>query len=147
MSEVPGETNLQSGDPGKAPEPEENELQAWLDWFKHAASAGGDLAKLARMELSLAVGDTKRIILLALLAIPLAVFTWVGLSALLAWLVYIPTQSVSGAIGVFIAVQVIPLLIIAVSIKRYRKSWEFAATREHLKAFKEGAESAAQTTD
>ncbi|MBL4832755.1 MAG: hypothetical protein JKY26_02180 [Pseudomonas sp.] len=147
MSEIPGETNLHSGDPGRGPEAEENELQAWLEWFKHAGAAGADLAKLARMELSLALGDTKRIVLLGLLAIPLAVLTWLGLSVLIAWLCYIPTQSVSAAIGMFIGVQVVPLLLIAMSVKRYRKSWAFAATREHLKAFKEGAESAAKTTD
>ena len=135
MSEVPGETNLKSGDPGRGPEPgDENEIQAWLEWFKHAASAGGDLAKLARMELSLALGDTKRIVLLALIAVPLLVLTWLGLSVLAAWLVFVPTQAITAAIGVFIAVQVIPLLIIGLSIKRYRKSWEFATTREHFKA-------------
>jgi uncharacterized membrane protein YqjE len=147
MSEIPGETNLQSGDPGKGPEPGQDEIQAWLDWFKHAVSAGGDLAKLARMELSLALGDTKRIVLLALVAVPLIVLAWMGLSVMAAWLVFLPVQSVAAAIGVFIAVQIIPLVIIGWSIKRYRKSWAFAATREHLQAFKEGAESAAKTTD
>ncbi len=147
MSEIPGETNLKSGDPGRSPEPGEEEVQAWIDWFKHAASAGSDLAKLAKMELSLALGDTKRIVLLALVALPLVVLAWMGLSVMVAWSVYLPSQSVSGAIAAFIAVQVIPLLLIAQSIKRYRQSWSFAATREHLKAFKEGAESAAKTTD
>lgn len=147
MSEIPGETNLQSGDPGRGPEPGQDELQAWLDWFKHAASAGGDLAQLAKLELSLALGDTKRIVLLALVAVPLVVLAWLGLSVLVAWLAFLPFQSVAAAIGVFIAVQIIPLAIIVLLIKRYSKSWAFAATREHLQAFKEGAESAAKTTD
>lgn len=147
MSEIPGETNLKSGDPGRHPEAAEDELQAWIDWFKHAAAAGGDLAKLAKLELSLALGDTKRIVALALVAVPLVVLTWVGLSTMIAWLVFLPTGSVAAAIGTFIAAQVIPLVFIVWSIKRYSKSWAFAATREHLQAFKEGAESAAKTTD
>lgn len=147
MSEIPGETNLKSGDPGRNPEPGEDEVQAWIEWFKHAASAGTDLAKLAKMELSLALGDTKRMVILALVAVPLMILAWVGLSVMVGWWVFLPSGSVAGAIGAFIAVQVIPLLWIGWSIKRYRESWSFAATREHLKAFKEGAESAAKTTD
>lgn len=147
MSEVPGETNLKSGDPGRDPEPEQDEVQAWIAWFKHAASAGGDLAMLAKMELRLALGDTGRIVALALVAVPLVVLTWMGLSIMVAWWVFLPTQSVAAAIGAFIAVQVVSLALIVWSIKRYSRSWSFAATREHFKAFKEGAEIAAKTTD
>ena len=147
MSETPGETHLDSGDPGRNPDTGQDEIQAWAEWLKHAASAGSDLAKLAAMELRLALGDTKRIILLALVAVPLLLLTWIGFSVMVAWLVYLPTQLVVAAIAAFLVVQLIPLALIWWSIKRYGKSWSFTATREHVKAFKEGAESAAKTTD
>jgi hypothetical protein len=33
MSDIPGETNLNSGDPGRSPETGQDEIQAWADWF------------------------------------------------------------------------------------------------------------------
>tara|TARA_R110000782_G_scaffold23885_3_gene62099 strand:- start:203 stop:646 length:444 start_codon:yes stop_codon:yes gene_type:complete len=147
MSEIPGETNLNSGDPGRSPETGQDEIQAWADWFSHAASAGGDLAKLAAMELRLALGDTGRIVALVLVAVPLLLLAWIGFSVLVAWLLFLPTLSVVAAIGAFLVVQLIPLGVIWWSIKRYGKSWSFTATRDHIRAFKEGAERAAKTTD
>src|SRR5690606_39051812 len=82
----------ESGDVGgqpRQPQPALDELKSSAQWLEHAALVGGDLVRLAGMELRLAAGDSGRMLLLALAMIPVAILAWTGLSVLLAWLVFI----------------------------------------------------------
>ena len=106
MSAVPGDGVPESGDVGGQPrqaQPALDELKSSAQWLEHAVLVGGDLIRLAGMELRLAAGDSGRMLLLALAMIPVAILAWTGLSVLLAWLVFIWLESVGWGIVGFIA--------------------------------------------
>src|SRR5690606_9692920 len=97
MSTVPGDGVPERGDVGGQPrqlQPALDELKSSAQWLEHAALVGGDLVRLAGMELRLAAGDSGRMLLLALAMIPVAILAWTGLSVLLASLVFIWLESV-----------------------------------------------------
>ena len=144
MSEIPGETR--PGDERSSPDAQE-EMKGWLEWAQHAAVTGKDFAALAWMEIRLAMSDTGRMVVLGLVMIPLAMLAWIGLSVLIAWAVYVPTESVALGLVGFMAVQVIPMAIMGLMIKKYSKSLALPATKRHIQAFKEGLGDGAQRSD
>jgi len=152
MSETPGENRLGAGAPG-AVDPSaqdkdvQDELKDWLEWGKHAAETGKDFASLGWAELRLAMSYAKRIAVLGLAMLPLALLAWIGLSVLLAWLAYVPSGSVALGLAVFLAVQVIPIMIMLMMIKGYSKSLSLPATKRHIQAFKEAFRDGAKASD
>lgn len=137
---VPGQSTPESGDPGGQPQEQQpllNELKSSVQWLEHAALAGGDLVRLAGLELRLAAGDSGRLLVLAVAMVPIAILAWIGLSALLGWLVYAWLDSVALGIVTFIAVQLVALGVMAAYCKKFAKSLSFPATNRQLKALKE----------
>ncbi|WP_185267728.1 hypothetical protein [Halopseudomonas xiamenensis] len=140
MTGIPGENTPESGDVGgqeQRRQPLTAELKSSLEWLEHAALAGGDLVRLAGLELRLAAGDSGRLVVLGLVMLPIALLAWIGLSVLLAWLVFAWLGSQALAIGTFIVVQVVALGIMAAYCKKFAKSLSFPATNRQLKALKE----------
>ncbi|HDZ56476.1 MAG TPA: hypothetical protein ENH64_08365 [Pseudomonas xinjiangensis] len=118
-----------------------------MDWAKNAGATAGDLIKLMFLELKLAMSDTRRIVVLGLAMVPLALLAWIGLSVLLAWWAYVPSESVTLALCVFLAVQVVPIIIMLSMIKKYSKSLSLPSTKKQMAAFKEGFQSGSETAD
>lgn len=140
MTDIPGESTPESGDAGgqqQEQQPLLGELKSSLEWLEHAALAGGDLVRLAGLELRLAAGDSGRLLALGLAMIPLALLAWIGLSVLLAWLVFAWLGSVALAIVTFIVVQGITIAIMLAYCKKFAKSLSFPATSRHWKTLKE----------
>lgn len=142
MTGIPGENTPESGDAGgqqQAQQPLLDELKSSFEWLEHAALAGGDLVRLAGLELRLAAGDTGRLLALGVAMIPLALLAWIGLSVLLAWLVFAWLGSEALAIVTFIVVQVITIAVMLAYCKKFAKSLSFPATSRHWNALKEQA--------
>lgn len=140
MSGVPGDNSPESGDVGGQPQAQQTllgELKSSLEWFQHAALAGGDLLRLAGLELRLAAGDSGRLLVLGLAMVPLALLAWIGLSILLAWLVYAWLTSTALAIATFILVQLVAMGVMAAYCRKFAKSLKFPATSRQLRSLKE----------
>lgn len=140
MTGVPGDNTPESGDVGgqpQQPQPLMGELKSTLEWLEHAALAGGDLVRLAGLELRLAAGDSGRLLALGLAMVPIAVLAWIGISILLAWLVFAWLASTALAIVTFILVQVVAMGVIAGYCKKFAKSLKFPATSRQLQSLKE----------
>lgn len=142
MNEVPGENRPGATapgvvDPAVQQKDAQDELKDWFEWGKQAAETGKDFAALAWAELGLAASDVKRIVVLGLAMLPLALLAWIALSVLLGWLAFVPSESVALGIAVVLAVQVIPILVMLMMIKGYSKSLSLPATKRHIQAFKE----------
>lgn len=151
MTGVPGDGTPESGDAGgqqQQPQPLLGELKSSLEWLEHAALAGGDLVRLAGLELRLAAGDSGRLLALGLAMVPLALLAWIGLSVLLAWLVFAWLGSTAAAIFTFMVVQLVTIGIMLAYCRKFAKSLSFPATSRQLKALKEqvhGTQSTAAT--
>ncbi len=145
MSTVPDDNRPGSGDPASADPDSHTGPSEWLEWAKQAATTGGDFFKLMFAELGLAISDAKRIAVLGLAMLPLGLLAWIGVSVLLAWLAYVPSESVALGIVVFIAVQVVPILVMLGMIKKYSKSLSLPATSRQIQAFKEGYQNGEKT--
>ncbi len=142
MTGTPGENRPESGDAGGQEQPRQplkDELKSSLAWLEHAALAGGDLVRLAALELRLAAADSGKLVGLALAMVPLLLLAWIGLSVLLGWLVFAWSGSVDWGIVMFIIVQLAALGIMAINCKKYSKSLSFPATSRQLKTLKEEA--------
>jgi len=142
MTGTPGENRPESGDAGGQEQPRQplkDELKSSVAWLEHAALAGGDLVRLAALELRLAAADSGKLVGLALAMVPLLLLAWIGLSVLLGWLVFAWSGSVAWGIVMFIIVQLAALGIMAINCKKYSKSLSFPATSRQLKTLKEEA--------
>lgn len=140
MTGIPGDSNPESGDVGGAQQQQQpllGELKSSLEWLEHAALAGGDLFRLAGLELRLAAGDSGRLLALGLAMVPLALLAWIGISVLLAWLVFAWLGSEALAIVTFVVVQLVAMGIMAAYCKKFAKSLSFPATSRQLKVLKE----------
>lgn len=140
MTGIPGENNPESGDAGgqeQVRQPLMDELKSSLAWLEHAALAGGDLVRLASLELRLAIADSGKLVVLGLAMVPLLLLAWIGLSVLLGWLAFAWSGSVTLSIVIFIAVQLVTLGAMAICCKTYAKSLSFPATKRQLQTLKE----------
>lgn len=146
MNEIPASSSPEQAGSGQSPG-EPDELKAWLQWLQQAAQAGGTLSQLALLELRLAFADSKRLLLLGLAMVPVIVLVWVGFTVLLAWLAYQQSHSVTLGLCVFLAQQLLALMIMVRACKVYSRSLSLPATRSHIQAFVEGSRRGASTTD
>lgn len=130
-----------------AQEPE-SELNIWSTWLTQAAAAGADFAELFALEVRLAVGDARRLLMLAMIAIPLLLFAWLGFSVLIAWLVGEYLTSVIWGLAAFLGIQLIVLGSLVCLWQRYKRSLKLPLTRQYLHAFMGGlSANEARTTD
>ncbi|MFT6987433.1 MAG: hypothetical protein ACJAT7_003288 [Psychromonas sp.] len=109
-----------------------DELQMWTGWLQQSAAIGTDILQLLQLELRLAITDSKRLLVVALLFIPLLMLTWIGFTALLAWLVYLLNTSITQGLLTFFISQALGLMGICMSWKYYKKSFSLPLTREHI---------------
>lgn len=109
-----------------------DELQLWARWLEQASANGSDIFKLLQLELRLALSDSPRLLVLALLFIPILMLTWISFSALLAWLIYLLNTSVTQGLLTFFIIQFLGLVGISIGWKHYKKSLTLPLTRQHI---------------
>ena len=122
-------------------------VQQTAAWLEQIASASGELLRLFRLEWKLTLGDAKRVLLLGVILIPLLLFAWLLLSALLGWWAWQATQSVSLALLTALALQLLCAGLLARQIGIYQRSQGFRRTGAHLKRLMQGADDEAKATD
>tara|TARA_R110001583_G_scaffold16561_9_gene67810 strand:- start:367 stop:789 length:423 start_codon:yes stop_codon:yes gene_type:complete len=126
-----------SGDHAEKPEQLE-ELQLWASWLQQAATIGTDIFQLVQLELRLAISDSKRLLVLAMLFVPILILVWISFTVLLAWLVYLVNNSITqGLLALFIS-QALVLLGICLGWRHYKKSLSLPLTREHIQQLTAG---------
>lgn len=116
----------------------DSKLDTWSAWVTQAAAAGADFAELFSLEVRLAVGDARRLLVLMLMAVPLLLLAWLGFSTLIAWLVGEYRSSVAWGIGTFLGIQLVSLGALACLWQRYKQSLKLPLTRQYLQAFMGG---------
>lgn len=116
----------------------QREAEAWLAMGQQALGVGGKFSRLLQVELQLAAADGARLVLLGLLMVPLALLAWVGLSVLLAWLVYDATAHVALGLVGFLGLQLLAMLGLLLLARRYRESLRFPASRRQWRAMTGG---------
>jgi uncharacterized membrane protein YqjE len=132
--------NSESANSDNNPEKSEqlDELQLWAGWLQQAAAIGSDIFQLVQLELRLAISDSKRLLLLALLFVPILILVWISLTVLLAWGVYLLNTSATYALLTFFLSQVLALLGICWGCWHYKKSLSLPLTREHIQQLTAG---------
>ncbi|WP_339671164.1 hypothetical protein [Dasania marina] len=110
-------------------------LQVWASWLQQSAAMGSELLQLLQLELRLAIKDSKRLFVLALLFVPLLILAWLGFTVLLAWLVYLVNASMTQGLLTFLALQIAGLGIIAMAWQHYKKSLRLPLTTQQLRDF------------
>lgn len=126
----------------------QRELQAWLSLVQQVMATGSRFRTVLGLELKLALGDSRRLILVSLAMIPLLLLAWLGLSVLAGWLVYLVSHSVALGLVGFVVVQLVALLWLRRAAKVYGRSLGLPASRRQLQAIMEtGKEHAATATD
>lgn len=107
-------------------------LQTSLAWVESMAALVAAVLRLGLAEMSLARADLGRLMVVAVLLVPLAVLTWLALGVLAAWLVFEMAGSALAGIAAFAAIQVITLLLLLNKVKTYRHSLSLPATRAQI---------------
>lgn len=110
-----------------------DELQLWASWLTQAGTISADIFQLLQLELRLAFSDSKRLLILAVLFLPMLILTWIGLSGLLAWSVYLLTTSVTQGLIAFFVIQLLGLAGIVIGLNHYKKSLTLPLTRQHIR--------------
>ncbi len=119
-------------DTNKAGGSAQDELSAWLSWLRQLGVLGGALSTLATAEIRLASGDLRRLLLLSLLMLPILVFTWLGLSVFVSWLVFSQSGMAGAGLFTFFAIQAGATMTIALLLKKYSRSLTLPMTRRYL---------------
>lgn len=111
-----------------------SDLSASLAWFQSLITMISALLRLAMAELSLAREDLGRMIMGALLFIPLLLMTWVALTALAAWIIYVQTASATLGFTAFAAIHVVAVVVLYKRLNNYKRSLSLPVTRAQLTA-------------
>ena len=90
-----------------------DDLQVWGSWLEQVGTISADIFQLLQLELRLAISDSKRLFVLALLFVPVLILTWLGFSVLLAWQVY----------------------LLNMGWNYYKKSLSLPLSRQHIRRF------------
>ncbi|WP_339648098.1 hypothetical protein [Halopseudomonas pelagia] len=139
-----------SGRPQGQPEqdagpPGQDALNEWVELGKQAGATASTFGKLLSAELKLASADVGRLFVVGLALFSLASMAWLGLSVLLSWLAYQQLASVTLALLVFLAIQVLAILVLVKAAKTFKQSLSLPATKRNLRAIVSSA--AATKTD
>ncbi|MFV0276328.1 MAG: hypothetical protein ACK5HY_03975 [Parahaliea sp.] len=124
-----------AGVPPPDPSPRDQSL---LELFQLLADTGADLGQLTLLELRLAAQNLGRMVVLALLFLPLALLIWLGFSLLPALALYQASGSLVQAAAVFLFIQLAALGLLCLLWLRYRRSLRLPRTREQVKALGAG---------
>tara|TARA_R110002050_G_scaffold9504_2_gene33454 strand:+ start:30186 stop:30608 length:423 start_codon:yes stop_codon:yes gene_type:complete len=112
-----------------------DDLQVWGSWLEQVGTISADIFQLLQLELRLAISDSKRLFVLALLFVPVLILTWLGFSVLLAWQVYLLNMSVTQCLLAFCIIQILALLSMIVGWNYYKKSLSLPLSRQHIRRF------------
>lgn len=128
-----------SGQPSGQPEqgagmPAQDALHEWVELGKQAGATAGTFGKLLGAELKLAGADLGRLVAVGLTLLSVGSIAWLGLSVLLAWLAYQQLASVTLALLVFLAIQVVVILLLLRAVKSFKKSLSLPATKRNFRA-------------
>jgi uncharacterized membrane protein YqjE len=152
--ESPQESDEQQADTRSAGHQDADTLKAVSElvdhtaaWLRQLSAAGGELATLLRLEWQLTLGDARRMLLLALLLVPLMLFTWLLFNLLLGWLIWQASGQVAVALLGVLALHVLGIALLLRQLKRYRESLGFRRTQAHLKRLMQGAAHETSTAD
>jgi len=118
-----------------------DELQMWVSWLQQSTAIGTDILQLLLLELRLALADSRRLLIVALLFIPMLMLTWISFTLFLAWLVYLLNASITQSLFAFFISQALGLIGIALSWKYYKKSFSLPLTRQHIQKIMGGKNS------
>lgn len=110
----------------------QEELDAWLAWFRQLGALASALSVLATAEVRLASGDLRRLFLLVLFFFPIVIFTWLGLSVCLSWLVYSQSGVPGAGFFTFFVIQASAAIYMWFLFKKYRRSLSLPMTRRYL---------------
>lgn len=119
---------------GPGSDKETSELIASIEWLRSLLAMAGAIMRLATAEISLAKEDLGRLIISSLLLIPLAILTWIALTLLAAWQVYVLSTSVSLGLLAFAITQILAVILLLNRIKSYRRSLTLPATRTQIRS-------------
>ena len=112
----------------------EEQLRAWLVLGQQALATAEQLGKLVSLELGLALADGRRLLVVLLVMVPVLLLAWLGFSALLTWLVYLATQSVTIGIAGFLLLQLITLALLLRAARSFAESLRLPASRRQWQA-------------
>jgi len=126
-----------AGDNAEKSEPLED-LQLWASWLQQAGTISTDIFQLVQLELRLAISDSKRLLVLALLFVPILILSWISFTVLLAWLVYQVNSSATYGFLTFFICQISALIGIFWGWSHYKKSLSLPLTRKHLQRLTSG---------
>jgi uncharacterized membrane protein YqjE len=98
-----------------------------------AALVAKELSELFRLELQLSVGDARRLLLTWLALLPAVILAWISIGALIAWIVYDISSSVTLALSAFTLLQVSLCTTLLLLRKRFRSGLGFRRTKAHAK--------------
>ncbi len=119
-----GDRPASAGDPSAGNE--------WLQLARLTSEVGSDFSKLLLLELKLAASSLGRIIVLALLCLPLLVLAWIALAAFPAALIAQWSGQVSLGVLTFLCIQLAALGLIVMAAKRYRRNLSLPNSRRQL---------------
>lgn len=123
---------LELPDPKQHSGKAQDELNAWLAWFRQLAALASALSVLATAEVRLAGSDLRRLFLLVIFFFPIVIFAWLGLSVCLSWLVYSQSGIPGAGFFTFFAVQSVAAAYMWFLFRKYRRSLTLPMTRRYL---------------
>lgn len=103
-----------------------------VEFIRLAADSGVSFVRLVLAELHLTLSKLPLLGLLWIVMVPLVVFSWLGFSVLLSWLVYVWTVSPGWAIAAFLALQVVCCGLVFWKIQGLTGDVAFPASRRQL---------------
>lgn len=104
----------------------------WSEAFVQLAAVSSDIGQLVLLELRLTLATLRRMLLLAVLCLPLLLLIWLTLSALPALGLYQASGSLVLAALLFLAVQVLAFVLLWLTWQRYRRTLGLPRTRHQL---------------
>lgn len=127
----------------------ESEFHRLLTLGRQLVGAAGDLLGLARVEAALALSALPKVGVIALLAIPIGLLSWISFSALVAWGAFQWLDSFGVAILAFFLVQVITLVVFVSLVKKWIQDMKFTYTKNNFakfaKEFSNGSKGASES--
>lgn len=111
---------------------EELGLTPFASYAKEAMVVGSSLATLLQLELRLAAQDLGRLLVLALLLLPVLLLAWTSFCAGVSWFLYRYFEEPAAAFLTFLSLQMLALGGMAWLANRYRGSLSFPRTKEFV---------------
>lgn len=106
-----------------------------VEALQNTAEIGADIGRLAVLESRLAINSLGRIIVLALLSLPLLLLAWLAVTLLPAVVLYAYVPSLPLGVAVFLSLQLLALCAIVRAMQVYARSLRFPLTSRQVREF------------